>query len=181
MVSGTTTIVVSGASGSGKTTVAEALARRLGWEFGEGDDFHPPENVAKMHAGIPLDDADRWPWLARIADWIGEHEAAGRSCVLTCSALKRSYRDQLTDGHGSVWFVRLDVPEDVLAERVGARTGHYMPSSLVHSQVAILEPLTDHEPGMTVSGTDPADEVVEEILTVLTRERDVAVSPPLPS
>ena len=96
---GTTTIVVMGVSGSGKSTVADRLVDRLGWEFAEGDDFHPPENVAKMRAGHPLDDEDRWPWLRRLAAWIGEHEQAGRSVVVTCSALKRSYRDLLCDGH----------------------------------------------------------------------------------
>ena len=163
-------IVVSGPSGSGKTTIAVALAARMGWEFGEGDDFHPAENVARMRAGIPLDDEARRPWLALIAKWIGEHEAAGRSCVVTCSALKRSYRDQLRDGHPSVWFAQLTVPEDVLAERVGARKGHYMPPSLVHSQIAILEPLDDDEPGLSIPGTESADEAIETVLAALARD-----------
>jgi len=163
-------IVVSGPSGSGKTTIAVALAERMGWEFGEGDDFHPAENVARMRAGIPLDDEARRPWLALIAKWIGEHEAAGRSCVVTCSALKRSYRDQLRNGHPSVWFAQLTVPEDVLAERVGARKGHYMPPSLVHSQIAILEPLDDDEPGLSIPGTESADEAIETVLAALARD-----------
>jgi gluconokinase len=182
MASRTTSVVVTGPSGSGKTTIALAVARRLGWEFGEGDDFHPAENVARMRAGIPLDDESRRPWLARIAAWIGEHEAAGRSCVLTCSALKRIYRDQLRQGHDSVWFVQLTVAEGLLSDRVAARTGHYMPSSLVRSQVATLEPLDDDEPGITVSGTEPPDQVVEEVLTTLARERGIVVPPaPTPS
>jgi gluconokinase len=180
MASGTTSVVVTGPSGSGKTTIALALAQRLGWEFGEGDDFHPAANVARMRAGIPLDDEARRPWLARIAEWIGEHEAAGRSCVLTCSALKRTYRDQLREGHESVWFAQLTVAESVLAERVAARPGHYMPSSLVRSQVATLEPLGDDEPGITVSGTDSPDKVVEEILAALARDRGIVVPPPPP-
>ena len=163
-------IVVSGPSGSGKTTIAVALAERMGWEFGEGDDFHPAENVARMRAGIPLDDEARRPWLALIAKWIGEHEAAGRSCVVTCSALKRSYRDQLRNGHPSVWFAQLTVPEDVLAERVGARKGHYMPPSLVHSQIAILEPLGGDEPGLSIPGTESADEAIETVLAALARD-----------
>jgi len=162
-------IVVSGPSGSGKTTVAVALAERMGWEFGEGDDFHPAENVARMRAGIPLDDEARRPWLARIAAWIGEHEAAGRSCVVTCSALKRSYRDQLRDGHPSVWFAQLTVPEDVLASRVGTRKGHYMPPSLVHSQIAILEPLAADEPGLTIPGTDSPEQAIDDVLAALAR------------
>jgi gluconokinase len=160
-------IVVGGPSGSGKTTVAQALAQRMGWEFGEGDDFHPAENVARMRAGIPLDDAARRPWLARIAQWIGEHEAAGRSCVVTCSALKRIYRDQLRDGHPSVWFALLTVPEEVLAERVAARKGHYMPPSLVHSQIAILEPLADDEPGLTLPGTESPEDAIAAVLAAL--------------
>jgi gluconokinase len=176
MAGRTTSVVVTGPSGSGKTTIALAVARRLGWEFGEGDDFHPADNVARMRAGIPLDDESRRPWLARIAAWIGEHETDGRSCVLTCSALKRIYRDQLREGHHSVLFVQLTVAEDLLSDRVSARTGHYMPASLVHSQVATLEPLDD-EPGITVSGAEPPDQVVEEVLAALARERGIVVPP----
>ena len=171
-----TSVVVMGVSGAGKTTVAVGLARRLGWEFTEGDDHHPPANVAKMRAGIPLDDADRAPWLQRLADWIGEQEAAGESCVLTCSALARRYRDALRVGNESVWFVHVDVPADVLAERLAARTGHYMPASLLDSQLAALEPLGDDEPGVTVPGTGSPDDVVDAVLAVLARER--GVTPP---
>src|SRR5437763_16035347 len=96
-----------GVSGSGKTTVATGLAKRLGWVFAEGDDFHPAANVEKMRAGIALTDDDRWPWLATLAAWIGEREAAGQDAVLTCSALKRAYRDVLADGHPSVRFVHI--------------------------------------------------------------------------
>src|SRR6476469_9435233 len=154
--SGTTTIVVMGVSGSGKSTVARELVDRLGWEFAEGDDFHPPENVAKMAAGHPLDDEDRWPWLRTLAAWIGEHEAAGRSVVVTCSALKRSYRDLLRDGHPSVWFAHVTVDADALRRRLEARTGHYMPASLLDSQLATLEPLQDEEPGAAISGAASA-------------------------
>src|SRR5688500_8429764 len=103
----TTSIVVMGVSGSGKSTVAAGLVERLGWEFAEGDDFHPRENVEKMRSGLPLDDDDRRPWLRSLADWIGEREQAGTSVVVTCSALKRSYRDVLRDGHPSVWFAHV--------------------------------------------------------------------------
>jgi len=139
---GTTTIVVMGVSGSGKSTVAATLVDLLGFEFAEGDEFHPPANVEKMRAGIPLDDEDRWPWLRTLAAWIGDHEQAGRSDVVTCSALKRVYRDLLRDGHPSVWFAHVAVDADTLRERLGKRTGHYMPPSLLDSQMATLEPLS---------------------------------------
>jgi gluconokinase len=164
-----TAVVVMGVSGSGKTTVAHQLARRLGWEFAEGDDHHPPANVEKMRAGTPLDDADREPWLRDLAAWIAEREQAGTSCVLTCSALKRSYRDLLRRGNDAVFFAHVDVPEQVLIERVTARTGHYMPPSLLTSQLATLEPLADDEPGITVPGTGEPGHVVDEIVAALPR------------
>ena len=172
-------VVVMGVSGSGKTTVAVALARRLGWESSEGDDHHPAANVAKMRAGVPLTDADREPWLRGLADWIGAREQAGRCCVLTCSALKRRYRDLLRTGHDSVWFAHVHAPEAVITERVRQRTGHYMPASLVASQFGDLEPLADDEPGRTVSATDPPETVVAALLAALAADRGVAV-PPLP-
>jgi gluconokinase len=146
-----TAVVVMGVSGSGKSTVASGLVDRLGWEFAEGDDFHPPENVAKMRAGTPLDDDDRWPWLRSLAEWIGDHERDGKSVVVTCSALERSYRDLLCEGHPSVWFAHVETPPELLRDRVAQRTGHYMPASLLDSQLATLEPLEDDEPGATVS------------------------------
>jgi gluconokinase len=169
----TTSIVVMGVSGSGKSTVAEGLVDRLGWEFAEGDDFHPPANVAKMRSGQPLDDDDRRPWLGVLADWIGERERAGRSVVVTCSALKRSYRDVLRNGHPSVWFAHVTVDPDLLRERVAGRTGHYMPVSLVESQLAALQPLRDDEPGAAISGAGAPAVVVDELLAVLARERGI--------
>ena len=160
-------VVVMGVSGSGKTTVAVELARRLGWEFAEGDDHHPAANVEKMRAGIPLDDADREPWLRDLAGWIAEREQAGTSCVLTCSALKRSYRELLRKGNDSVFFVHVAVPGSVLTERLAQRTGHYMPPSLLGSQLAALEPLEDDEPGITVQGTGEAGEVVDAVVAAL--------------
>jgi len=167
----TTSIVVMGVSGSGKSTVAEKLVERLGWEFAEGDDFHPEANVAKMRAGTPLVDDDRWPWLRSLAGWIGEREQAGRSVVVTCSALKRSYREVLCEGHPSVWFAHVTVDPDVLRDRLEKRTGHYMPSSLLESQVATLEQLQDDEPGAAVSGAGSPDDVVEQLLAALDSER----------
>jgi gluconokinase len=172
-----TTIVVMGVSGSGKSTVAAELVARLGWEFAEGDDFHPPENVAKMASGHPLDDADRWPWLRRLARWIGEHEQAGRSVIVTCSALKRSYRDFLREGHPSVWFAHVTADAELIRQRIQHRTGHYMPASLLDSQLATLEPLQDDEPGVTVSGAGSPEEVVDELLTALSKERGLRIGP----
>ena len=168
---GTTSIVVMGVSGSGKSTVAAGLVARLGWEFAEGDDFHPAANVEKMRAGHPLDDEDRWPWLRTLADWIGEHERAGTSVVVTCSALKRPYRDLLCEGHPSVWFAHVAADAELIRERVQHRSGHYMPASLLDSQLATLEPLHDDEPGARISGAGAPDEVVDSLLATLDAER----------
>lgn len=171
-----TTIVVIGVSGSGKSTVAATLVDRLGWEFAEGDDFHPPANVEKMRAGQPLDDEDRWPWLRSLADWIGRNEAAGRSAVVTCSALKRSYRDLLADGHPSVWFAHVTADPELIRERIEHRTGHYMPASLLDSQLATLVPLEDDEQGTRVSGAGSPPSVVTELLAALDAERGLHLS-----
>jgi gluconokinase len=168
-------VVVMGVTGSGKTTVATELARRLGWDFTEGDDHHPAANVEKMRAGIPLDDGDRRPWLLELAGWIGAHEAEGRSCVLTCSALKRSYRALLCEGHPSVWFAHVSGPQELITERVSARTGHYMPPSLVPSQYATLEPLRPDEPGRVIPATGSAEEVVDALLADLAQDRGIRV------
>ena len=173
---GTTTIVVMGVSGSGKSTVAATLVDRLGWPFAEGDDFHPPANVENMRAGHPLDDEDRWPWLRSLAAWIGEQERAGRSVILTCSALKRSYRNLLLDGHPSVWFAHVTAEPELIRERIQSRTGHYMPASLLDSQLATLEPLGDDEPGARVSGAGSPPSVVDELLAALDTERGLHLS-----
>lgn len=162
-----------GVSGSGKSTVAAGLTERLGWPFAEGDEFHPRANVEKMAAGHPLDDDDRWPWLRTLAGWIGEHEEAGRSAVVTCSALKRSYRDLLREGHPSVWFAHVTADAEMLRDRLAHRTGHYMPASLLESQLATLQPLQHDEPGAEISGSGASDAVVDALLTALRAERDV--------
>jgi gluconokinase len=172
---GTTSIVVMGVSGSGKSTVATTLAERLGWPFAEGDDFHPPANVEKMRSGQPLDDDDRWPWLRRLADWIGEHEAQGQSVVVTCSALKRAYRDVLCDGHPSVWFAHVTADPALIRERMEHRSGHYMPVSLLDSQLALLEPLSDGEPGASISGAGKPEAVVDALLATLSTERGIRI------
>jgi gluconokinase len=162
-----TTLVVMGPSGVGKTSVAAELAAATGWTLAEGDDFHTPQNREKMAAGHPLDDADRWPWLRRIADWIREREAAGEGAVITCSALERAYRDVLCEGHPSVRFVHPVAPHDVIAERIGARKGHYMPAALLESQLRLLEPLQDDEPGVSVDALDTPDAVARAALSAL--------------
>jgi len=163
----TTTLVVMGVSGAGKTTTALELRRLLGWDYAEGDDFHPAANVAKMHAGHPLDDEDRWPWLRTLAAWIGTHEETGQPAIMTCSALKRAYRDLLRDGHPSVFFVHVSGSAELLHERVEHRTGHYMPPSLLDSQLKTLEPLEADEPGIRVAADGTPEVVAERVLEAL--------------
>ena len=154
-------VVVMGVSGTGKTTVAAALSDALGWTFIEGDSLHPPANIAKMSAGVPLDDDDRRPWLEALASLQAFHHAEGMSTVLTCSALKRAYRDVLRGGvpAGSVSFVHLAAPFEVLRERMESRE-HFMPASLLQSQLDTLEPLGADEPGTVVDVSQPLDAVV---------------------
>ncbi|WP_144765391.1 gluconokinase [Curtobacterium sp. 9128] len=158
-------LVVMGVSGSGKSTVAAMVADRLGWDFAEGDAMHPPANVAKMHAGVPLDDEDRWPWLDVVAGWIREHLDAGTNGVVTCSALKRSYRDVLRAP--GVVFVHVAGDTALIEDRMAARSGHFMPTSLLASQLATLEPPQDDEAHITVdAGGTPeheTDEIVERL------------------
>ncbi len=158
-----------GVSGSGKSSVMREVADRLGWAWAEGDEFHPASNIEKMRAGHPLTDADRRPWLEAIAAWIGEQEAAGRNAVLTCSALKRSYRDVLRQGHPSVWFVHLVAPGTVIEGRVEHRRHAYMPASLLESQLGALEPLQSDEPGVTISTLSAPERVVDDLLDRLHR------------
>lgn len=157
-------VVVSGVSGSGKTTVGTLLAGRLGVAYLEGDDRHPPANVAKMSAGQPLDDDDRRPWLLDLAGWIGEREAAGHGGVVSCSALKRSYRNLLRSGHPSVWFLQLVGSPHALAQRMSTRKGHFMPPELLASQLATLEPLEPDEPGMTVDAASAPAAIVAAVI-----------------
>lgn len=164
------TIVVMGVAGSGKSSVMAALAERLGWATLEGDSVHPARNVAKMAAGIPLADEDRWPWLQAISAWIGDRERARESSIVTCSALRRRYRDQLRQGHPWVWFVHLDVPRDVVESRITARSGHFMPASMLDSQMDALEPLEPWEPGTTVAASDPPGQLADRIIETLRLE-----------
>lgn len=160
-------IIVMGVSGGGKTTVAVGIAQAMGWEFSEGDDFHPPANVQKMASGHPLTDEDRWPWLRAIGEWIDERERAGTSAVITCSALRRVYRDLLREGRPGVRFCHVEADAELIAERLSRRQGHYMPPSLLPSQLATLEPLEPDEPGVVVSAKDTPEQVVQAALHAL--------------
>ena len=161
-------VVVMGVSGSGKTTVARGIAGRTGLIFAEADDFHSPANVAKMRSGIPLGDEDRWPWLRALAQWMGEQAAAGHCTVIACSALRRAYRDVLRSGpaHG-VDLVLLDGPPELIRRRLLARRGHYMPPSLLDSQLATLEPLGPDEHGVVLDLRLSPDELVDRAVTWL--------------
>jgi len=153
-------VVVMGVSGSGKTTVGEFLARRLGWLFAEGDRLHPPANVEKMRQGIPLTDADRAPWLDRIGEELRRWAAEGRSGVLTCSALRRAYRDRIRAARPDVRFVYVRGSEALIEGRVAARHHEYMPASLLKSQFEALEEPGPDEPVIAVdAGLSPEDEV----------------------
>lgn len=160
-------IVVMGVSGSGKSTVAAALAERLGIAFADGDGFHPRANIEKMHAGIPLTDADRRPWLAAIADAIDRAGAAKRPVVIACSALKRAYRTTLVHGRGDVQLVYLKGSRALISERLAHRHGHFMPRSLLDSQFDTLEEPTPAEHAISVSIDAPVGAIVEDIVKQL--------------
>lgn len=162
-------LVVMGVSGSGKTTVATILAERLGWPYAEADDFHPAENVTRMAAGIPLTDEDRLPWLKAISAWIDRHDADGTSTIVTCSALRRVYREILGASMGRVRFVHLDGEREVIGERIAGRRGHFMPASLLPSQFATLEPLEPDEDGVVVPVTGSPHDVADVALRELGR------------
>ncbi len=153
-------VLLMGVSGSGKTTIGAMLAGRLGWTYAEADDFHPPANVEKMHAGIPLTDEDRAPWLQAIAEWMKDQR---EPAVVTSSALKKKYRDVLRDGRPDLSLVYLDGDRDVIAKRMAARHGHFFPKDLLDSQFRDLEvPGPDEDP-VTVSVDAPAPKIVDEI------------------
>lgn len=157
-------LVVMGVSGSGKTTIAHELADRLGWTFEEGDHLHPKANVVKMHSGIPLDDADREPWLKAVAAWIDTQLARGAPGLVTCSALKRSYRETIIDDRPNVRLVYLRGSYELIAARVAQRHGHFMPASLLQSQFdALEEPAMDENPVVVDIGSTP-NEIVDAII-----------------
>jgi gluconokinase len=160
-------IIVMGPAGVGKTTTAQLLSARLDWPFSEGDRFHPQANIDRMSRGVPLGDTDRAPWLARIRDWISTQADAGRCVVVTCSALKRSYRDILRGARADVRFVQLLADEKLVAGRMAGRSGHFMPASLLASQFATLESLQPDEAGVRIAADKPPEVVVMQALTLL--------------
>jgi gluconokinase len=160
-------LVMMGVSGSGKTTVADKLAARIGWRSVDGDRFHPASNIAKMSAGHPLTDEDRWPWLKAIAAEIDRGCNAGEKAVIACSALKRSYREILVHGRNDVRIVYLDGSQQLIAERLAKRKGHFMPAGLLDSQFKTLEPPDESENPVKVSIAGTADEIVDNIIKQL--------------
>ncbi len=162
-VNGTRAVVVMGVSGCGKSEVGARLARALGVDFIEGDRFHPPQNLRKMAAGIPLLDADRSGWLTQLAGELARACAGGRGVVLSCSALKRAYRDTLRGSGYAPYFVHLSGTRETLAARMGARAGHFMPLSLLDSQLRDLEPLQPDEDGIELDIEAPPDVLVHRI------------------
>jgi len=161
-------VVVMGVSGSGKTTIGTALATRLGWAFVEGDDWHPPQNVAKMSAGTPLADEDRFPWLDRINAELRAREARGENVVATCSALKQSYRDRLTRGLARWQLVFLHGSFELLSRRMAERKHRFMPASLLQSQFATLEPPVQ---AIAVDVAEPLERSVDRISAALAHSR----------
>lgn len=156
-------LIVMGVSGAGKTVVGEALAARLGWRFLDADDYHPPENVSRMAAGVPLVDEDRWPWLDRLNSLLRESDARGESAVLACSALKQAYRDRLAAGLARFEIVYLSGTLDLIRGRLAGRQHRYMPASLLESQFAVLEP-----PAVAIE-IDAAEDVRRCVETICVR------------
>ncbi len=160
-------LIVMGVSGSGKSTIGERLAERLAWSYEDGDKFHPASNVAKMSAGHPLTDTDRWPWLMAIADEIDRVGRVGQHAVIACSALKRAYRDVLVHGRNDVRIVFLNGTQELIANRLAQRKGHFMPPGLLESQFMTLEPPEAGEDPVTVSIDASVDAVVDDIVRQL--------------
>jgi gluconokinase len=160
-------LIVAGVAGSGKTTVGALLAGRLRWRFADADTFHPEANVAKMRAGVPLTDEDRAPWLRAVGGWMDTRIAAGQSGVVTCSALKRAYRDQLLAGRPAATMIFLQVSRDVLASRLHSRPGHFFPEKLLESQLADLEPPGQDERVCTVLADGEPEQTAAKIIALL--------------
>jgi carbohydrate kinase (thermoresistant glucokinase family) len=170
-------LVIMGVAGSGKSTIGDALAQRLGWRYEDGDSFHPAANVAKMSSGQPLTDEDRWPWLKAIAAEIERCRQAGEHVIIACSALKKAYRDILVHGRDDIRMVYLCGSQALVADRLGHRKGHFMPPGLLDSQFATLEPPSPEERPITVSIDAPVETIVDQVLLQLQPDQ----SSPLPS
>jgi gluconokinase len=171
-MAGPLVLILMGVAGSGKSTTAAALSERLGWPFRDADSFHPPANVEKMSRGTPLDDEDRWPWLHAIAAWIDERLAQGEPGIVTCSALKRAYRDILLGGRERVRLVFLKGEKPLIAARMATRRDHFMPLALLDSQFAALEEPTAEENPLVVSNAATPEAIVAEIVARLGLEAD---------
>ncbi|HEX4062978.1 MAG TPA: gluconokinase [Streptosporangiaceae bacterium] len=159
----TVIVVLAGVSGSGKSTVGPLLAERLNGIFVDGDAFHPAANVAKMHAGVPLTDADREPWLRAIEAWLDQRISAGQTAVVACSALRRGFRDALRAGRPQVRLVLLNISHEAAVARLTARHGHFFPSSLLDTQFRDLEPPAPTEPVLVVDAGQPPAQIVADI------------------
>lgn len=172
-------VVVMGVAGTGKTTIGPLLAARLGVPYAEGDDFHPPANIARMSSGIPLDDEDRWPWLDAIGAWA--QERAGLGGVVSSSALKRAYRDRLRAAAPGVVFVHLAGDRKLIEERMTHRQGHFMPTALLDSQFAALQPLQADEPGVAVDVSGSPEEITILAVNALCDAQPVAFAAARPA
>ncbi|MBT2512006.1 gluconokinase [Arthrobacter sp. ISL-30] len=165
-----THLVVMGVAGAGKSTIAEELSHALHWVKAEADEFHPEANISKMSQGIPLQDEDRWPWLLQIRNWMTTQAQAGNSTVLTCSALKASYRSLLAEAEGRVAFLHLDGAAELLGQRMQNREGHFMPTTLLPSQLATLEPLSADElagGSLRLDISRSPEQLVDDIISAL--------------
>jgi carbohydrate kinase (thermoresistant glucokinase family) len=160
-------IVLMGVSGCGKSTVGAELSRALGWPFRDADSFHPAANIEKMHRGVPLTDADRWPWLDAIAQWIDDRLQRRSPGIVSCSALKRAYRQRIVGDRAGVGLVYLRGEMSVIAARLAARTGHFMPASLLASQFEALEEPQADEPAVVVSVTESPARIAATIIAAL--------------
>jgi carbohydrate kinase (thermoresistant glucokinase family) len=166
--------VIKGVSGVGKTTISRELAARLGWSFEEGDALHPSANVAKMQAGIPLTNADRQPWLKRVAAWIDHQRAMKQPGIITCSALKRAYREIIIGDRPEVRLIYLRAGCDLIAEHMAGRHGHFMPARLLQSQIDTLEEPDPSEDPLTIDLGPPVEQLADEIIHLLGASAAVA-------